>query len=167
MTLWSMYCTARSTFTRGTSSCSNCMQAIVPVASWSKVWSIRSAIGSPGLRSPSTRCSLSIWRVRFSAIALHAIRGYGGCVVTRFLLVLSAAMLALAPPASAGHVSANPQVSARLGERLSENSWIVIVDWSINCEGAASPNYTGNLNLVDLDTGERIYMGGTSSAGGS
>src|SRR3954452_204869 len=67
MTLWSMYWTALSTFTRGTPSCSNCMQAIVPVASCSSVWSIRSEIGSPGSRSPSTRCSLRIWRVRFSA----------------------------------------------------------------------------------------------------
>src|SRR5919197_2061771 len=65
-TLWSMYCTARSTATRGTSSCSNCMKAIVPVASWSNVWSTRMPIGRPGSRSPSTRCSLRIRRVRFS-----------------------------------------------------------------------------------------------------
>src|ERR687886_612268 len=65
-TLWSMYCTARSTSTRGTSSCSNCMNAIVPVASWSSVWSTRMPIGSPGSRSPSTRCSLRILRVRLS-----------------------------------------------------------------------------------------------------
>src|SRR5215210_8148764 len=70
MTLWSTYCTARSTRTRGTSSCSNCMNAIVPVASWSSVWSTRSAIGRPGSSSPSTRCSRSICRVRFSAIEL-------------------------------------------------------------------------------------------------
>src|SRR5919109_310879 len=69
ITLWSTYWTARSTFTRGTSSCSNCISDIVPVASWSSVWSMRSAIGSPGSSSPSTRCSRRIWRVRFSAIA--------------------------------------------------------------------------------------------------
>src|SRR4051794_24495347 len=75
-TLWSMYCTARSTCTRGTSSCSNCMNAIVPVASCSSVWSTRMPIGSPGFRSPSTRCSLRIWRVRFSAtgVLLPALR---------------------------------------------------------------------------------------------
>src|SRR3954470_4821669 len=67
MTLWSTYWTARSTLTRGTSSCSNCISDIVPVASWRRVWSIRRAIGSPGSRSPSTRCSRSICRVRFSA----------------------------------------------------------------------------------------------------
>src|SRR3954453_16570920 len=81
-TLWSMYCTARLTSTRGTSSCSNCMNAMVPVASWSSVWSTRMPIGAPGLRSPSTRCSVRIWRVRFSATAvfLPASCGFGrGC----------------------------------------------------------------------------------------
>src|SRR3954469_14613346 len=68
-TLWSMYCTARLTRTRGTPSCSNCMNAIVPVASWSSVWSIFSEIGEPGSRSPSTRCSRRICLVRFSAIS--------------------------------------------------------------------------------------------------
>src|SRR4051794_16168880 len=68
MTLWSTYCTARSTCTRSTSSCSNCMHAIVPVASWRSVWSTLSAIGSPGSRSPSTRCSSRILRVRLAGI---------------------------------------------------------------------------------------------------
>src|SRR3954453_11079213 len=68
MTLWSTYWTARSTWKRSTSSCSNCMQAIVPVASWSSVWSTLSAIGSPAFRSPSTRCSSRVLRVRLAAI---------------------------------------------------------------------------------------------------
>src|SRR4051812_21958174 len=68
MTLWSTYCTARSTCTRSTSSCSNCMHAIVPVASCRSVWSTLSAIGSPGFRSPSTRCSSRILRERLAAI---------------------------------------------------------------------------------------------------
>ncbi len=72
MTLWSMYWTARSTLTRGTSSCSYCMQAIVPVASWSSVWSTRSAIGEPGVSSPSTRWSFRIWRERFSGMCVGA-----------------------------------------------------------------------------------------------
>src|SRR5947209_15422950 len=66
-TLWSMYWTARSTRTRGTPSCSNCMKAIVPVASCSSVWSTRRPIGEPGLSSPSTRCSRRIWLVSESA----------------------------------------------------------------------------------------------------
>src|SRR3954470_10966582 len=68
MTLWSTYCTARSTCTRSTSSCSNCMHAIVPVASWRSVWSTLSEIGSPGFRSPSTRCSSRILRGRLGGI---------------------------------------------------------------------------------------------------
>jgi Ca2+-binding RTX toxin-like protein len=74
-----------------------------------------------------------------------------------------------AAPASADHVTASPQVSARLGERLSENSWTVIVDWSINCSGPAPGDalHSGNLNLDDMDSGEVIYMGGTATASGS
>src|SRR4051794_5446352 len=68
MTLWSTYCTARSTCTRSTSSCSNCMHAIVPVASCRSVWSTLSEIGSPGFRSPSTRGSSRILRVRLAGI---------------------------------------------------------------------------------------------------
>jgi len=88
-------------------------------------------------------------------------------VLTRCFLVVAVAVLAIAPSAAADHVTANPQVSARLGERVSDNAWSVIVDWSINCSGAASPNYSGNLYLVDVDTGERMYMGGVSNAAGS
>ena len=82
-------------------------------------------------------------------------------------LACMALLAAFPPAASAGHVSANPQVSAQLGERLSTNSWIVIVDWSINCSGAASHTHGGDLKLVDVDTGEEIYMGGTFAPAGS
>src|SRR3954468_5361599 len=83
--------------------------------------------------------------------------------------VASGLAVVAAAPASADHVSASLQVSARLGERLSDHSWIVIVDWSITCTGPApgQANYTGNLNLDDVDSGEVIYMGGTAGAGGS
>jgi len=78
----------------------------------------------------------------------------------RRALACSLAVLFLLPAsAAADHVTAGPQVSARLGDRISDNSWGVIVDWSINCSGPAP----GNAN----DTGEVIYMGGTSSASGS
>ena len=45
----------------------------------------------------------------------------------------------------------------------------MVVDWSINCSGPApgQANYTGNLNLDDVDTGEVQYMGGTATASGS
>jgi Ca2+-binding RTX toxin-like protein len=88
----------------------------------------------------------------------------------RRALACSLSVLFLLPAsAAADHVTASPQVSARLGDRISDNSWGVIVDWSINCSGPApgNANYTGNLNLDDVDTGEVIYMGGTSSASGS
>lgn len=89
----------------------------------------------------------------------------------RRALVASVAVLLAFPaaPALADHVSAAPQVSARLGDRLSDNSWTVIVDWSINCSGPApgNANYTGDLYLDDLDTGEAMYMGGTATASGS
>jgi Ca2+-binding RTX toxin-like protein len=72
-------------------------------------------------------------------------------------------------PALADHVTVSLHASARLGERLSDNSWSVIVDWSIDCSGPApgNANYTGNLNLDDVDTGEVLYMGGTATASGS
>ena len=72
-----------------------------------------------------------------------------------------------AAPALADHVTASPQVSARLGERLSTFSWAVIVDWSINCSGPVRALYSGDRVLDDLDTGEVIYLGGTTAASGS
>ncbi len=80
-------------------------------------------------------------------------------------LALAGAIQPAAAPAA--HVSAEPEASARLGERLGSQSWIVVVDWSINCRGAANPSHGGNLYLVDVDTGEQIYMGGTFQPSGS
>lgn len=89
----------------------------------------------------------------------------------RRALVFSVALFVALPaaPALANHVTASPQVSARLGERLSDSTWAVIVDWSINCSGPAPGNalFTGNLNLDDVDSHEVLYMGGTSHASGS
>ncbi len=89
----------------------------------------------------------------------------------RRALVFSVALCAVLPaqPALADHVTATLHVSARLGERLSDHSWAVIVDWSITCSGPApgNANYTGNLNLDDVDSGEVLYMGGTAGASGS
>ena len=44
--------------------------AMVPVASWSSVWSIFRAISLPGTSSPSTRWASSIFVARFFAIGL-------------------------------------------------------------------------------------------------
>lgn len=78
------------------------------------------------------------------------------------------ALLALALPSlsAADHVTASPSTSARLGEPIGERSWEVVVDWRITCSGAATPNYGGDLNLIDQVTGERIYLGGTFVASG-
>lgn len=78
------------------------------------------------------------------------------------------ALLALALPSwsAADHVTASPSASARLGEPIGERSWEVVVDWSINCGGAAPASYGGDLYLIDQVTGEEIYLGGTFVAAG-
>lgn len=82
----------------------------------------------------------------------------------------SIAVLALLWPAvsPADHISITATVSASLKERSSSRSWIVEVSWTATCQGAApgAENFTGSLNLIDLDTGERIYLGGVSGAPG-
>jgi Ca2+-binding RTX toxin-like protein len=90
----------------------------------------------------------------------------------RRALVYSLALFFSLPaaPALADHVTASPQVSARLGERIGDNHWIVIVDWSVNCSGPPPGNdryFGGSRNLDDLDSGEVIYMGGVTAASGS
>ena len=88
----------------------------------------------------------------------------------RRALFCSLAVLFLLPgSAAADHVTANPQVSARLAERISGNTWAVDVEWSIDCSGPApgQANYAGSLNLDDIDTGEVQFMGGTVTASGT
>ena len=77
-------------------------------------------------------------------------------------------LLALAWPATsaANHVSISAEVQARLIERTG-GSWRVEVSWQINCAGAASPGYSGNLYLVEVGTGATTYLGGVASATGS
>lgn len=88
----------------------------------------------------------------------------------RFRLATSLAALvlpALALPAqsAADHVSANPTASAQLGKEVSDRVWEVLVDWGINCKGGGStPSYGGDLNLIDKETGEKMYLGGTFGA---
>lgn len=89
--------------------------------------------------------------------------------VTWCLSAAVAVAAVAAAPAFAGHVTADPSAGARLGPRLGDRSWIVIVDWAIACTGPApgQASYTGNLRLEDPTTGETIYLGGTSSAAGT
>lgn len=92
-----------------------------------------------------------------------------GQMRSRLALALAIpALLALALPArsAADHVTANPTVSARLGEP-GDRHWEVVVDWAINCNGGGStPTFGGDLNLVDQVTGERTYIGGTFHGSG-
>jgi len=85
----------------------------------------------------------------------------------RLLLLTIGLGLLLAAAATADHVSSSPTASARLAEEAGDTSWAVVVDWAVNCSGASEPSYYGNLNLVDTESGERIYMGGISHGSGS
>ena len=55
--LWSTYCTLTSVRARSRPIASSSSMTSVPVASWVRVWSMRSAISSPATGSPETRCS--------------------------------------------------------------------------------------------------------------
>jgi len=50
-----------------------CSQAMVPVASWVRVWSIRMAMGSPGLIRPSTKCARMIFWTMFDPMAVSRV----------------------------------------------------------------------------------------------
>ena len=84
------------------------------------------------------------------------------------VLVLLAA-LAWPAAGTAEHVDIEAAVSARVAERSPSGSWVIAVEYEVRCLGAGprGASYTGNLNLVDEKTGERIYLGGVSSAKGS
>ena len=88
----------------------------------------------------------------------------------RLFLASSATLLALVWPAAspADHVSIEAAVGAAVKERVGSGAWKVEVSWSVQCSGvgAAGASYSGNLNLVDEQTGERIYVGGVASAPG-
>jgi RTX calcium-binding nonapeptide repeat (4 copies) len=85
-------------------------------------------------------------------------------------LVAGLAFLALAWPvaSSADHIVTSGTVSARLKEKRSTDFWVVQIDWTAACEGAAPGTawFDGDLFLVDLDTGERIHAGGVVSTSG-
>src|SRR6266540_6625994 len=85
--LWSIYCAASSTLTRGTFIAMNSSIAIVPVASWRSVWSIFIAISLPGTSSPSTRWASRIFVARFLAIVPPSVAGKGKGKEKLFLYV--------------------------------------------------------------------------------
>jgi Ca2+-binding RTX toxin-like protein len=79
-------------------------------------------------------------------------------------------LAALAWPAAslADHISITASVFGQLKERWTKDSWIVEVTWTATCQGAGAQgaSFVGNLYLVDVDTGDRTYLGGVSSATG-
>jgi Ca2+-binding RTX toxin-like protein len=85
-------------------------------------------------------------------------------------LLAGFALAALSWPSGslADHISITASVSARLTERLTGDSWMVEVSWTSTCNGAGAggASYSGDLYVVDVDTGERIYLGGVSGASG-
>ncbi len=68
--LWSTYCTETSAWVRSSPIASSSSITIVPVASWLRVWSIRSPTSPPGTISPSTRCEATSCCVRFRGPAM-------------------------------------------------------------------------------------------------
>jgi Ca2+-binding RTX toxin-like protein len=89
--------------------------------------------------------------------------------VVRAIKVLIPALLILgvsATPSRANHVSITADASAILIERAGSNSWKVKVSWAAVCQGAGGAFFSGNLSLVDMASGESIYLGGISSASG-
>ena len=87
--------------------------------------------------------------------------------MSRRFLPIAAAALALWPAAArADHVSVAADVTASIVD-ISPDSVKVRVGWLIACQGEGSAaSFTGNLNLVELVTEERIYLGGVSSESG-
>jgi Ca2+-binding RTX toxin-like protein len=70
--------------------------------------------------------------------------------------------------ALASHVTVSADARAELGERISATTWRVLVSWEVRCEGPDwAPSYGGSLELLDVGTGERIYLGGVSTAAGT
>lgn len=79
-----------------------------------------------------------------------------------------ATLFALVWPAAspADHVSIEASVVAVLKERASPGLWRVEVRYSVQCigVGASGASYSGFRSLVDEQTGEKIFLGGITSA---
>jgi hypothetical protein len=81
---------------------------------------------------------------------------------------LACALVALLVPAAgrADHIGISAAVTARLLERSSATTWHVEVRTSAVCVGAAPgrSNFSGNLDLVDMQTGKLQYLGGVAGS---
>ena len=70
------------------------------------------------------------------------------------------ASLGLATSVSAEHTRTTANISARVTHLRSTDYWTVEFSWSANCHGvpAGKAVYTGTIFMVDVETGERIYV---------
>lgn len=83
-----------------------------------------------------------------------------------FALCAVAALAAWPSTTLADHVTISAAVSATV-KKLTPSSAHVRVSWGIACSGEGTdPRYSGDLKLVDLATGEEIYLGGVFSGDG-
>jgi hypothetical protein len=96
--------------------------------------------------------------------------GYRGEMSRRRLapLVALVALVALVWPAAseASHLRVSVTVSALLKKRTHTDVWLVEITWTASCPGAAKPWYLDDLYMVDVETGERHYVGGVVDTSG-
>jgi RTX calcium-binding nonapeptide repeat (4 copies) len=71
-------------------------------------------------------------------------------------------------PSPADHVTTSASVSAQVTERRSAGLWTVEIRWSATCRGAAPGTawYDGDLYMIDVETGERMYVGAVVDTSG-
>jgi Ca2+-binding RTX toxin-like protein len=80
----------------------------------------------------------------------------------RLLVCLAVLGLIWPVAGAADHLTPTATVSAAVTELRGSDSWVVEIRWAAGCQGATAGTayYEGNLHLVDLDTGQRTYIGG-------
>lgn len=86
-----------------------------------------------------------------------------------FLSTAAIACLLVLPASGSGHhVRVSASVAAHV-ERSGSDSWRAQVTFSVYCQGAGpgGASFYGNLNMIDVDTGETVYLGGISGASGT
>jgi RTX calcium-binding nonapeptide repeat (4 copies) len=88
--------------------------------------------------------------------------------LSTLLLCVASAALALPASSQADHIKTTGTVSAQVTERRNSDLWIVEIHWTASCQGAAPGTawYNGDLYMIDVDTAERIYVGGVVNTSG-
>jgi hypothetical protein len=82
-------------------------------------------------------------------------------------IILAASYLAV--PAPADHLRTTGSVSAQVKELRGTDYWSVDIPWTAACTGAKPGTawYGGALHMIDVDTGERHYVGGVVNTSGA